>query len=202
MVLERKESGSLGSLAQALSEAQSIIQAAEDRATSISAQAEKSFEDARNRGYNEGYTRGVKEASQKAVRLIEESTSIAERLSSEAARLALAISSSIIGEQVKLTPAVVKGIALNALQHSIIGEHVTLIINPEDEQILKSSLEQIRRLAGGVAVALESNSEITRGGCIVRTEFGEVDASVEALLESVAERLGISTNNHHQRNGQ
>lgn len=180
------------SLTSALSEAHSIIEAAEKRAAELTEEAKKKFEEAWNEGYHQGFEQGRREASKQAIRLIQESTAVSDRLAEEAAHLALAIAESVISEHVKVEQQTVKRMAINAIQESVIGDSVTIISHPQDQQVLANSINELRQIAGGAGVLLETNSALTRGGCIVRTDFGEVDASIEALLESIRERLGLA----------
>lgn len=179
------------SVSAALTEAQSILAAAEERARDLKNSAEKAYEEARQKGYAEGYENGKTEATNQALRLIQESALVGQRLSTEAARLAIAISSTVIGEHVKADPELVQKIAARALQQSVVGDTITIIANPEDKKVLTKAIESFRRLAGGASVAIEEDPATVRGGCIVRTEFGEVDASIPVLLESMARQLGV-----------
>jgi flagellar assembly protein FliH len=178
-------------MAHALSEAQSIIEAAEQRARELSLKAETSYKEAKALGYEEGFKQGMEDASKKAVRFIQESTSIADRLAEEAAKLALAISSSVVREHICVSPETVKKIALGAIQESVVGDSVVLTVNPEDKTILESALGDIRRIAGTAGISIETSPTLSRGGCIVKTDFGEVDASIETMLECVKERLRL-----------
>ena len=81
---------------------------------------------------------------------------------------------------------------MNALQEAVIGDSVTLVVHPDDEKIVKSALPNVRRVAGGAAVSIEADKSLARGGCVVRTDFGEVDASIETLVQSIADRLGVN----------
>lgn len=179
------------SVSGALSEAQTILAAAEERAKDLRNSAEKAYEESRQKGYDEGFEQGKTEASQQALRLIRESSVVGERLSVEAARLALAICQTVIGEHVKVDPELVKKIAARALQQSVVGDTITIIAHPDDKAVLTKSIDAFRRLAGGASVAIEEDASTIRGGCIVRTEFGEVDASIPVLLESMAAQLGL-----------
>ena len=191
----RKENLASGTgMASAISEAQSVIEAAQQRAEEISAEAQRSFERARENGYREGYEQGVADASRKAVRLIQESTKIADNLAEQAAQLALAIAGIIIGEHIKVDGSAAKNIARRAIQESVIGDNVTLVTNPEDSVVINQSLDQLRRAAGSASIRIETDSSISRGGCIVRTDFGEIDATIETLLDSIRERLGLLEN--------
>ena len=93
----------------------------------------------------------------------------------------------------KVDPALVRKVAERALQQSIAGDTVTIFVHPDDSEQINSALDHLRRLAGGAKVLVETDSMLTRGGCLVRTEYGEVDASIELLIGSVAQRLGLPT---------
>jgi len=179
-------------LSSALSEAQSIIEAAEQRAEKLQQQATAAYDQAKSDGYDEGFKLGQEEAAKTAVRLISETTALSEALSREAAKLAVAICEQVIGEHMKVEPETVKRLAVRGLQEAIIGDSVTLVVHSEDEHTLKSSLKELRRIAGGGSIAIETDPGMTRGGCVVRTEFGEVDVSIDNLISSVSAHLGLA----------
>ncbi len=179
------------SLSEALSEAEQIIDAAEKRVQELMEKAEKSFKEASEKGYQEGLKRGEKEAVNAAVRLLEQSTSVGNVLAEEASKLSLAICETIIGEHVNVSPETAKNIALKALQESVIGDSVTLIVNPQDKTSIEKGDKELRRLVSGASLIIETDDSISRGGCIVRSDFGEVDATIKSLLEAVKIRLGI-----------
>jgi flagellar assembly protein FliH len=183
-----KETPKLG---EALNEAQSIIEAAEARAKETIEKAEKIYLESKEAGYREGIEQGHKEVAENAVRMIEEAGAISDKLAKEAAQLAISIASFVVGEQVKVTPKTVQRIALKALKESVFGENIRIAVSDEDEKVMKDSLAIIRRAAGGASIAIEVDSDITRGGCIIRTDFGEVDASIEALIDAISSRLGL-----------
>ncbi len=178
-------------LATALSDAQSIIAAAERRAEELRLRTEAALEEAQKQGYQTGFEEGRKDAVQQAVRLLEDSGVVGDRIAREAAKLALAIAGKVVGEHIKVDPQVVERLAVRALQESIVGDTVTLIVNPDDKVIIEQFRTQLRSVTGGFDVTIEINSELSRGGCIVKTEFGEVDASIESLLKEIGSRLGI-----------
>lgn len=180
-------------LVQAISEAQSIIDAAERRASERLSEAESAYERAKLAGYDEGFKRGLDEAAKNAVQLIRETGGLKEKLAHEAAELALKIGSIVVGEHLKVSPESIRTIALKALGSSMIGSRVQIITNPEDSIVLENSLEMLRRVANTAEIALETIPDMARGGCVVRSQFGEVDCSVESLLGAVADRIGVSS---------
>lgn len=188
---KKPDSEAPANMSSALAQAQSIVEAAEARARALEVKAEQSYLDAKERGYQEGFEAGRAQALDEALRLIEQTEQLQESLAKEAAHLALAIAGVVIDEELASKPERVIQIARRALRESVVGESVVLLCNPLDIPQLQSALSEFRRLAGGAAIAIEQDESIARGGCIVRTEFGEVDASIERLLRNVAERLEL-----------
>lgn len=193
MTMEKaEENNARKSLASVLKEAQSIIAAAEKRAADLILTAQATLEESKKKGFVEGFNQGLSEASKTAVRFIEQASYINQQLSEEAAKLAIAICSKIISEQVKVKPDLINSIAQKALSQSVLGDKVVFIINPADKALLESTKESLTKLAGGATILIETDLEIQRGGCIVKTDFGEVDALIPSLIKGMADRLGIN----------
>lgn len=180
-----------GKLLSAINEAQAVIEAAEERATAIIDKAQITYEKAYDLGFQEGQEDGRQEAVKLAVRMLEESGAIGDSLAKHAASLAIVVARSIIGEQVKVDSKLVERIAMKALQSSIVGAQASLRVHPDDCKTLELARKKLERAAGGVGIVIESDPEVERGGCIVRTEFGEVDASIKSLLDVMASRMGV-----------
>lgn len=189
-----KESSQQPHLSAALVEARNIVEAAEKRAAEVLAEAERAKQEASDQGYAEGLERGQADAATSAIRLIEERSALSERIAAEAAKLALAISSSIIGEHIRMKPETVQSVAMRALRESVIEDAATIIVHPQDREALEDALPDLEQISGEAELTIQTDRSMAVGGCIVRTEFGEVDASIESLLSAVATRLGIATN--------
>ncbi len=178
-------------MVSALSEAQAIVEGAKRRAAELLAEAEENIKSIKKNAYQDAFDKGIQDAALNAVRLLEFTNEVEESLSERAARLALQISATLIGEHLKVEPESVKRLAKRALRESHGGSEATIIVNPEDKNALQSILPELSRMIGGNEVKIEDDPLLVRGGCIVRTEYGEVDASIEALLQAIAHRLGL-----------
>jgi flagellar assembly protein FliH len=67
--------------------------------------------------------------------------------------------------------------------------NVHVLLHAEDLALLRSSDSELVADAGSGRLRLTSSPEVTRGGCVVRTHFGEVDARRETKLEQVRKAL-------------
>lgn len=179
-------------LATAISDAQSIIEAAERRAQELRGKTETAYREAYEKGFEVGKQEGRTAALESAIRLLEDGGAIGDRLATEAARLALVIAGHVVGEHIKVSPKSVRSMALKALQESVIGDSATIIVHPDDRPSLEDFLAELRRTAAGAKLNVDVDGTLSRGSCIIRTEFGEIDATLEALLDGVAQRLGLS----------
>lgn len=192
MSMNPPRGGIPGGLSSALSEAQSIIAAAEKRAEEVGRASNEALEAAKREGFEQGRLEGRAEAEKTAIRLVGEVGALQEEMAREAARLAIEICRSIFSEELSTNTDRLVQLAREALENSISGATaVVLVTHPEDVAVLERDSDTLRRLSRGASIRIEADPSISRGGCIVRTSFGEVDATVEALLGNLAERLGV-----------
>lgn len=178
-------------MTQALAKAESVIDAAEQRARDTLEKANQQASEIKESARVEGLELGKKEANLAAVRMLEDVESLNKQFAEQAAELAIAISSKVIEDHIKVSPETVVRIASKALRESVIGESVAIVVNPKDLEQIKDSGDKLREFAPGAKIEFQESDLIKQGGCLVKTEFGEVDAQIESLLELVKGRLGL-----------
>jgi flagellar biosynthesis/type III secretory pathway protein FliH len=66
---------------------------------------------------------------------------------------------------------------------------VVLRIHPEDAPAARDGAGRLARALGRAAVELREDPSVPRGGAVVDTEAGRVDAGLEAQLEVLARAL-------------
>lgn len=101
--------------------------------------------------------------------------------------IAMEIAQKIIKTEVKADPQIVLDTVVDVLKTlSKTEPRIVLRINPLQVQYIKDTLpEQVRLLGMETKLSIISDESISEGGCIVETNNGLVDASVEAQLEIV-----------------
>ena len=191
MTTEKDTNGG-GKIAGALNDAENIIDGARKRAEEILAEAQKIRSHAQAEGYVAGQEEAKKEVAQVAIKLIEDKGKLNQLLSQEAAKHAIAICGTIIENEVKQSPEIIKDIALKALKDAVVGEQVTIFANGADVTALEAAQSELKKIANNAAVKIQSDEKLSRGSCKILTEFGEVDASVVAFLDAVKLRLGLA----------
>ena len=68
----------------------------------------------------------------------------------------------------------------------------SVALHPEDFALLESHTALLGSAAAGRQVRFTASHEITRGGCVVQTRFGIIDARRETKLARVAESLALA----------
>jgi flagellar assembly protein FliH len=111
---------------------------------------------------------------------------VLERSERDLVRLALAIARRVIGREIQMDPEYVAALTHVALDR-LAGQEApaTVRVNPDDYQKLEGRLAA--RAGGGVR--LVADATVRRGGCLIESEFGSIDASVDAQLDELSRGL-------------
>ncbi len=116
--------------------------------------------------------------------------SLAQSGSRDMLRLVMAVAEQIIQRCVEIDPAVVAGIVEKALQASVRADSLRLVINPADlETITERKPLFLASISGLQNLSIETDPSISRGGCRVDSELGDVDATLESQLETIRQTL-------------
>lgn len=116
--------------------------------------------------------------------------SLAQTSSQDMLRLVIAVAEQIILRAVDVNPEVVLSIIGNALQASVRADSYRVKINPEDlEAVNKQKPLFLASISGLKNLSFEADPSITRGGCRIDSELGDVDATIETQLESIRQAL-------------
>jgi flagellar assembly protein FliH len=116
-------------------------------------------------------------------------------LEHDAVALALRLAEQIVAGAIEVAPERILDVAGVALRRIRDREHVTLVVNPADLELMSASVTQLQSELGGIAnLNVQSDRRVGRGGVLARTDEGEIDASIETQLararEIVAAELG------------
>jgi flagellar assembly protein FliH len=104
-------------------------------------------------------------------------------------RLALAIAAKVVKAEIK--DAKVAGANLRrAIELTARRQELTVRVHPEDLALIEAYLPELRREFSDVErVALEADPTMARGGAVVRTREGSVDASIDTQLAEIERGL-------------
>jgi flagellar assembly protein FliH len=121
----------------------------------------------------------------------------AERLEAHAVDLALFLAEKVLGGALAVEPERVLEAVRGALRGIVERERVTVLVHPDDLEMVRGALDDIRASLGGIEhCEVQAERRVSRGGAIVRTPDGDVDARLETKLvrarEVIEAALGTS----------
>ena len=78
----------------------------------------------------------------------------------------------------------------NALQSSVRSDQYRIRINPADlESVTLQKPLFLASISGLKNLSIETDPEISPGGCRVDSDFGDIDATLETQLETIRQTL-------------
>lgn len=164
-----------------------------ERAVVLAEAAERGHTDGFAAGRAEALTelRGVIDVARAALAGIEtERDRVVETVEAATTELAIRIAEQIIGGRIDAAPEVVVEIVRGALRRLVDRERVTVLVNPEDLDTMRAAAPELIAELGGVEhCEVQAERRVGRGGAIVRTVEGEIDATIQCKLERVRELL-------------
>lgn len=155
----------------------------------------------RSRAYDEGYAAGLAEAAEASVAAREALVSaaagleelrghVADGLERGAVGLSLRIAEQVLGAALTVEPERVMDAIRGALRRLTERDRVQIMVNPGDLEIVRDGLPELTAQLGGIgSVDVLAERRVGRGGAIVRTTEGDVDASMETRLTRAREVL-------------
>jgi flagellar assembly protein FliH len=178
--------------AVARNEAAQIVAAAQ-------AEAERIREQARLEGHAEGYEAGRADAARQCAPAVQalgetlaqaqaERETVAEQMEEAAVGLALQIADKALTGAITAQPERVVDVVRGALRCLVERERVTILVNPDDLEIVREAVEGLVRQLGGMDhVDVQEARRVKRGGAIVRSTTGEIDARLQTKLDRARE---------------
>jgi flagellar assembly protein FliH len=89
-----------------------------------------------------------------------------------------------------IDPNVVDAVVREALQQVEDNTEVTVQLHPEDLALIQKHKSDVLKTASGVKpLQFAASAEVTRGGCLVRTRFGIIDARRETKLDQLRDAI-------------
>ena len=174
---------------------------------------QKGLSEGSKKGYEEGLKKGYEEGSKKAKKeyedlkqnlvntyqaKLEEVEKFLQSLSSEAKNLlinadkqvlslAKKIAEKLVMKTVEVDEGLLTRIIKEALSYLAEGIEVKIKVNPEDYELLKEKISLISKHPE--KITLISDKGITKGGVLIETSLGVIDATIEKRWEKVLKAL-------------
>ncbi len=146
------------------------------------------------RGYDEGFKKGIEKQRQDAshtvqalAEAIREIDSLKQHILEGAERdivgLAYAIAEKVVHQEVQTNRDVIKAVLTDAIKSIVDKEELKIRLNPQDYRyMLEIKSDFFQAIDGVKHIILEEDDKIMKGGAVIESLFGEVDARVDRQL--------------------
>ncbi len=165
-------------------EANGVIEAAQLEAAAIREAATEAYEDERRRGYEEGMTAARLEAAEKMIANVGSTIDYFEKVEDRMTQLVMQAMQRIVAgfDDRQRVITVVKS-ALAAVRNQ---KQITLRVAPDRLDMLKAATDELLAAYPGIGyLDLVPDSRLHGDACIVETEIGIVEASIEGQIAAL-----------------
>jgi flagellar assembly protein FliH len=164
-------------------------------------QAESIAQGAREQGFEVGYSEGIARAEAAvlerlatAEQLVDQVRAAREQALASCERdlveLAFQIAEKVVRQRVAADPDATVGVLEHALRKAFVRDGLTVLCNPADLERLAGASERLQTRVGSLTgLSLIGDRRISQGGVVVRTDAGDIDATIESQLERLRDLL-------------
>jgi len=215
-IIAEAESRAFAEVKRRTDEAERIRQEAEDEAKRITEEArrlsesqlkemEQKVEEIRKTAFDEGYAKGREEGyeSGKAEvnrlieqlhtiidKAIEKRNEIIEESETQIINLVLLIAKKVVKVISENQKNVVVNNVIQALRKLKSRGDVVIKVNLRDVELTSEHIKDFMRMVENVkSITVVEDSTVDVGGCIIETDFGEIDARISSQLHEIEEKI-------------
>ena len=155
------------------------------------------FEEARKRGYSEGFDQGkidaLKSMEEGVGNIFRASESIErfknelyEDVKQDVIKLSLKIAETVVKAETAADSSLISGIIVDAVNKSSDAVKFTVCLNPADYAVLNKNPEAVKNfIERQASINFIPDANLPGGDVIIKTDFGEIDARLETQLEQI-----------------
>jgi flagellar assembly protein FliH len=174
---------------------------AEEVLAQARAQAEDILHEARQQGHQEGFAAGMAAAQEELAPAAQALATVHAEIQARrdelvdiveerAVELALQIAGKVVAGTLEVQPERVVDVVRGALRCLVDRERVTVQVNTLDLELVRDSVASLSGTLGGIGhFEVQEERRVTRGGAIVASGGGEVDATIETKLQRAREAI-------------
>lgn len=171
----------------ATQEAAEIRTQAEDEAQRIVEEAQEQAYETRQHGFEEGKQEALAQYTAQIAQALLQVQKMADELEPTYVGLIRSLVEEVLNAELKVNPEAIVGVVRKALVDARQQREIIVRVHPADAEALERNKNRMLEiLARANSVEVRADASVSRGGCMVVTELGSIDASLERQLEALA----------------
>lgn len=168
--------------------AQDLLIKAKVEAEHIIKEAKAAYEQEQQRGYEDGLIEGKLSISEQMMENVAKTVDYFASIEDKIVETVIIALKKIIGEMNE--KELIVGIVKNALALVRMQKQVTLRVCPTQKEMIQAELSNIIAEFPGISfLDVVSDIRLKEGGCILETDIGVVDASIDTQLDAIKRAL-------------
>lgn len=184
-------------------------QATRDAAAARVEARTKGFEEGRRDGFSKGLAEGREKGNAEATKKVTDAAStvgntlvalvndletrrsaLLEECRREVLRLAMRVAERVVRREVNLDTGLIERTVTRAVELTAQKTDIEIRVNPADLEAVQRFLPELARKFAGLAVGRVFPDEaVLRGGCVLRSSEGTVDANIATQMEELEKLL-------------
>lgn len=166
--------------AEALISAKEILSAAKEEAKEVIKAAENEALEIKKKAQEEGFNEGLMKFNSQLLYFEERVRVLRHEMQKAVLPLVLKATKRIVGDELELNPQSVVDIVIHAIKAVAQAKTVKLYVNRYDLDLLESKKDKIKGVFENLeSFLIEERPDVSKGGCIIETEKGILNATLE-----------------------
>jgi type III secretion protein L len=172
--------------------AQEVLQKTQEDAAKYKAEVDTECEELRKKAKEEGFNEGLAKFNDHLLQFDKEIKKIRHEAQKAILPLALKAAKKIVSKELELHPETIVDIVMQTLSSVKQNHRIKIYINKADKDALESEKNKLKEIFESLqSLSILEREDVSPGGCIIETESGIINASIEnqwRSLESAFEK--------------
>ncbi len=160
--------------------AMQILEKAREDVAKLFQETEKECQTLRKNAEEEGAQKGLEKLNEHIFFLDNELKALRHNLQQMVLPIALAAAKRILGKELETFPETIVDIVLQAIAPISESRRVTIYVNKDDKEYLDAEKPKLKEILEQAEIlTIQEKADVERGGCIIQTEGGMINATIE-----------------------
>lgn len=178
----------------AMADARAIVAKAREQAARIMGKAQEEVDRIRADAQHMGREEGLAQVTELLLAARVQGEALRRQAVSSLVSLAIRVAEKVLATEIQMRPELVKARVLGALEQVAWCRRIVIRVSPEDLELLERHKGDLLARLPEASVDLIADPEITRGGCRIDSEAGQIDATLESQLAAIERTLMETVN--------
>lgn len=171
---------------ETLKKASSILKEVKNEVISYKKSVAKEAETLKEEAYKKGFHEGLLKLNKEILHFSKQIETYTEEMKKKILPIAIKAAKKILGDELRLHKDRIVDIISQAIQPVIQHKQVKIFVNKEDLAILEKNKDKIKnQLENATLFSIQPKDDIEKGGCLIETEAGIINAELENLWRSL-----------------